>query len=81
MRRLIQVGFTLLAIFAVAAVLITPTTSDDVDGILHRHHPQVSPWVVRCQIHNLIDAFPPSRETVSTVYLLQDFNRLCIRLC
>jgi hypothetical protein len=81
MRREIRVGFVLLAIFSVAAILITPTTSDDVDGLLHLHHSQVSSPIVSSQLPDLITAFRSSAETLSFVDLRLDFlNLFCIRL-
>jgi hypothetical protein len=81
MRREIRVGFVLLAIFSVAAILLTPTTSDDVDGLLHLHRSQVPSPIVRSQLHDLITAFLSSAETLSIVDLRLDFlNLFCVRL-
>jgi hypothetical protein len=81
MRREIRFGFVLLAIFAVAAILITPTPFDDVDGLLHLHHSQVSSPIVRSQLHDLITAFQSPAETLSIVDLRLDFlNLFCVRL-
>jgi hypothetical protein len=82
MRRAIQVGFALVAIFSVALILITPTASDDLDGVLHPHHFHVSPPIARCQLHDLISSFRPSAEGHSIVDLRLDFlNQFCVRLC
>ncbi len=71
----------LLAIFSVAAILITPTTSDDVNGLLHLHHSQVPSPIVRSQFHDLITAFRSSAEALSIVDLRLDFlNLFCVRL-
>ena len=36
--RVITIGLTILLIVSVAVILITPDPTDDVDGLLHRHH-------------------------------------------
>jgi hypothetical protein len=81
MSREIRIGFALLAIFSVAAILITPTTSDDVEGLLHLHHSQVWSPIVRSHLHDLITAFRSSAETLSNVDRPLDFlNLFCVRL-
>jgi hypothetical protein len=76
-----RAGFAVLAIFSVAAILITPTTSDDVEGLLHLHHSQVSSPIARSHLHDLITAFWSPAETLSNVDLQLDFlNLFCVRL-
>jgi hypothetical protein len=83
MARAVNVGFALAAIFSVATVLITPTTADDVTGILHRHHSQVSPPIVIRQLHDLFTVLPSSAGDFSAadLQLTLMLNHFRVRLC
>ena len=82
MRRTITVGFALAAIFLVTAILISPDASDDVNGILHRHHSYFSSPLVTRQLHELITAMQSSAARFSAYLQLTEFlNRFRVRLC
>jgi hypothetical protein len=79
MKRAIQVGLALAAVFLVTAILVSPTDSDDVAGILRRHHSQVSPPIVMRHLHDLTTVLQSSAADFPAD--LQLLNRFRVRLC
>ena len=85
MRRALRVGFVVIVIISVAAILITPNLSDDVDGVLHQHHLHVlQPTLVYgSRGYDPIDHLPLSAANVNSSErnLAEWVDLFCACLC
>lgn len=84
-RGTIRVSLAAHLVLSVAAILVSPSLSDDVDGILHQHHLRVlHPFFVSAiLLHDLLVAWQISVAGANPrmPHLAESFDLFCSRLC
>ena len=84
MLQLAKVGLVIVIIASVASIVITPDPSDDVDGVLQRHHPvrvtavPISTSQSQSVLHITLWFAPLAVHRSAQVKLL---DLVCVRLC
>jgi hypothetical protein len=84
MLRLAKLGLAIVIVVSLASILITPDPSDDVDGVLQRHHlvkVAVAPISARqrespAQVSGELSLLVFPRSTPSNL-----LDLVCVRLC
>lgn len=79
--RSARVILIIVMVSAVATVLVTPDPSDDIQGLLHQPHVQISLGILCTQTISLNanEPFRPSFSSSSRSSELEDL--LCVRIC
>jgi hypothetical protein len=82
--RFVKIVVLLIVVAAVATILITPTTSDDVPGVMHRNHSPLAMVVAigLVQLVALSQSFHRFQDHHSHQFLCSNFLELvCQHLC
>lgn len=84
-RVTIRVCLAAVVMLSVAAILVSPSLSDDIDGILHQHHLRVvhSFFVSASLLHDLLVAWEISVAGANPrmPHLAELVDLFCCRLC
>jgi hypothetical protein len=84
-RGAIRTALACILIFSVAAILVSPDLSDDVDGVLHQHHVRVfHPFFLSgILLHDLLVAWQArvAHANPRKPHMAELFDLFCSRLC